>query len=279
MTEPGLVVALGGRRYRVERPFYLPSSGTVSDVTVAADGTIHVLVRRDPLVDLPGPAIVSLNADGEVLAEFGTEVADAHMLAAAAGDTLHVVDRDAHEVIEFRGGQRAGGLGTRHGPGKPFNHPTGVAVAPDGALYVCEGYAGHTVWRFGNDGRILSQWGAHGSGPGAFINAHALWVRPDGSVVVVDRENDRLQVFDHDGTLLHIWTDFVKPLDVWGDAEGRLYVSDFAPSLTLLDVDGTRLGQCRPVLNVAHGLCGAPDGTIYFAEPSPSRISRIVPLS
>lgn len=277
MTMASLIVALGSQRYRVERPFFQPSSGTVSDVSVTVDGVIHVLVRRDPMFDVPGPAIISLSADGKVLAEFGGEVADAHMMAAAK-DVLHVVDRDAHEVIAFDGGQRVGGLGTRHGPLQPFNHPTGIAVAPDGSRYVCEGYAGHTVWRFGLDGKILSQWGAHGRGPGQFINAHALWVRPDGSVVVVDRENDRLQVFDPDGGLLHIWPDFVKPLDVWGDAKGRLYVSDFAPSLTLLDVDGTRLGQCRPVLNVAHGLCGAPDGTIYFAEPSPSRISRIVPL-
>ena len=278
MTATGLIVALGSHRYRVERPFFIPTTGTVTDVSVTEEGHIHVLVRRDPLVDQPGSSIFSLSPEGDVLAEFGSEVADAHMLAAAPNGSLHVVDRDAHEVIEFRGGLRVGGLGTRNGPQEPFNHPTGIAVAPDGSLYVCEGYAGHSVWRFGTDGSILARWGAHGSGPGEFVNAHALWVRPDGSVVVVDRENDRLQVFDPDGILLHIWGGFVKPLDIWGDPEGRVYVSDLSPSLTLLDFDGIRLGQCRPVLNAAHGLCGAADGTIYFAEPSPSRISRIVPL-
>ncbi len=278
MTRPDLVVALGGRRYRVERPFFQPPSGTVSDVAVSADGAIHVLVRRDPLVDCPGPGIFSLSTQGQLLAAFGEEIADAHMIAADEEGTLHVVDRDAHVILTFRNGRRIGSLGARHRPGEPFNHPTGIAIAPDGALYACEGYAGHTVWRFGKDGQIASQWGRHGRGPGEFINAHALWVRPDGSVVVADRENDRLQVFDPNGALLHIWTGFVKPLDIWGDSEGHIYVSDFTPSLTLLDANGARLGQCRPVLNVAHGLCGAPDGSIYFAEPSPSRVSRIVPL-
>ncbi len=278
MTAASLIVALSHQRYRVERPFFLPSSGTVTDVSVTEDGLIHVLIRRDPLVDSPGPAIIRLKTDGTVLAEYGTEVADAHMFASASNEAIYVVDRDAHEVIKFCGDKRVGGLGTRYGPREPFNHPTGVAVAPNGSLYVCEGYAGHTVWHFDSDGQILSQWGSHGRGPREFVNAHALWVRPDGSVVIVDRENDRLQIFDPNGVLLHIWTGFVKPLDVWGDSKGRLYVIDLAPSLTLLDVDGTRLGQCRPVLNVAHGLCGAPDGTIYFAEPSPNRISRIVPL-
>ncbi len=279
MTRPALVVDLGGRRYRVERPFHAPGQGTVSDVAVAVDGTVHALLRRDPLVDQYGPGVITLSSDGAVLAQWGEEIADAHMLAASRDGTVYIVDRDAHEIITFRDGLRVGGLGTRNSPFGPFNHPTGVAVAPEGSIYVCEGYAGHSVYRFTPDGTEIARWGSYGTGPGEFRNAHAVWVRQDGSVVVVDRENDRLQVFDPEGELLHIWGGFVKPLDVWGDLEGCLYVSDFTPSLTMLDVDGIRVGRCRPVLNVAHGLSGAPDGTIYFAEPAPSRISRIVPLN
>jgi peptidylglycine monooxygenase len=86
-------------------------------------------------------------------------------------------------------------------------------------------------------------------------------------------------VFDRGGRLLGIWTGFHRPSDICADAEGRLYVSDAVPTLTCLAPDGTRLGRCRPVLNGAHGLIGAPDGTIYLAEGNPSRVTRLVPAS
>ena len=55
MSDHQLVVALGDRRYRVERPWGdLPSdAGRVSDVTVDSRGHVFVLLRYDPLVDAP----------------------------------------------------------------------------------------------------------------------------------------------------------------------------------------------------------------------------------
>lgn len=51
------------------------------------------------------------------------------------------------------------------------------------------------------------------------------------------------------------------------------------PALSRVTAEGAVLGRARPVLNGAHGLCGAPDGTIYFAEMNPNRVSRILPLT
>ena len=55
MSERQLIVALGARRYRVERPWGdLPRSiGRVTDVTVDMRGHLFVLMRYDPLVDAP----------------------------------------------------------------------------------------------------------------------------------------------------------------------------------------------------------------------------------
>ncbi len=96
-------------------------------------------------------------------------------------------------------------------------------------------------------------------------------------MVVVDRENDRLQVFDGAGGLIRVVTGFYRPSDIWGDAAGNLYVTDAIPTLTRLGPDLAPTGRCRPVLNGAHGLWGAPDGTLYLAEGNPSRITRLVP--
>ncbi|QIE56753.1 peptidase [Pikeienuella piscinae] len=278
--ERSLTVALGDRRYRVERPFFANEGpGAVSDVAICADGTTLALIRTDPLVGPVGPAVFELNADGGIQASWGDDlILDAHMVAAAPDGRVFVVDRDAHEIVICKDRRRVGGIGTRHGPLQPFNHPTSVAFAPDGDIYVSDGYANHRVHRFAPDGRLIGSWGEAGDGPGAFMNPHSVWVRTDGNVVVVDRENDRLQLFTPDGELLDIWTGFVKPLDVWGDAEDNLYVTDFIPSLTMLSADGVRIGRCRPVLNGAHGITGDAEGNLFLAEPSPSRISKLARL-
>ena len=72
--------------------------------------------------------------------------------------------------------------------------------------------------------------------------------------------------------------DFHKPMDIWGDAKGQLYVADQVPRLSLLAADGALIGRGRAVLNGAHGLCQAPDGTILLAEMNPRRLSRLVPV-
>lgn len=279
MTTHTLVVALGATRYRVERPWGDLPAGHVTDVAVDDRGHVFVLQRWDPLADDTSPRVVELAPDGRRLAAWGaTLIADSHMLA-TSGDRVLIVDRDAHEiVVATRSGERVSGLGTRNRPLAPFNHPTGVAVAPGGDIYVTDGYAGHRVHRFAADGRLKQSWGELGAGPGQFVNPHAVWVMRDGRVVVVDRENDRLQVFTPDGGLLSIWADFRKPLDVWGDASDSLYVTDLVPTLTRLAPDGTVTGRCRPVLNGAHGIWGDAAGPIFLAEPNPSRITRLVPL-
>ena len=129
-----------------------------------------------------------------------------------------------------------------------------------------------------NDGARIRSWGAWGRDRGEFINPHAIWVLADGRVVVVDRENDRLQVFTADGDLLDVWGGFKQPLDIWGDADGNLFVTDLVPSLTMLSCDGKLLGRCRPVLNGAHGIWGDADGNLFLAEPNPSRITRLAPV-
>ena len=50
--------------------------------------------------------------------------------------------------------------------------------------------------------------------------------RPDGTVVVADRENSRLQFFSPDGQFLEEWTDVARPCQVVVDAGGRVYVAE-----------------------------------------------------
>lgn len=279
MTPPLLRVALGDRRYRVERPWGdIRPPGKVTDVAALPDGRVAVLLRSDPFVDARSDAIALLDSEGRFLRSFGGELSDAHKIAADARGLLWVVDRDAHVVVAFDAeGREQARLGRTHEPLAPFNHPSDVAVSPDGRIVVADGYAGGHVHVFAPDLTPLASFGAVGEGPGEFLTVHGVWATGDGRILIADRENHRLQVFDHGGALLAVWRGFHRPSDIWGDAAGRLVVSDGVPTLSLLAPDGERLGRCRPVLNGAHGICGDAMGRFYLAEGSPSRITRLTP--
>jgi hypothetical protein len=280
-THQTLFVALGPQRYQVERPWGdIPSNGgKVTDLVCDARGHVFVLLRSDCYVDAKVPAVNELAPDGQRLAAWGEDIVDGHMLSIGPDGRIYVVDRDAHEVVVFnRAGRRIGGLGERHRPNAPFNHPCDVAIAPSGDIYVADGYGASRVHRFGQNGDLISTWGEPGNQPGQFSTPHGIWALADGRIAVTDRENNRLQIFSAAGDLLAVWPDFYHPMDIFQDAEQRLYVTDQVPRLSMLAPDGMLLARCRPVLNGAHGMWGDAAGNLYMAEMNPSRVTRLTPL-
>ncbi|MBY0337238.1 MAG: peptidase [Acetobacteraceae bacterium] len=281
MSRTPLTCFLLGRTWRIERPWGdLPAGpGRVSDVATDAEGRVFVLLRSDPYVDAPGPAVVVLDAAGRRLAAWGEEVADGHMLATAPDGAVWVVDRDAHEVVRFAAdGRRLGGIGTRHQAGAPFNSPCDLAFAADGRIYVADGYGASRVHRFAPSGTALEGWGRPGRRGGEFSTPHAIWVNIHGEVAVCDRENHRLQIFEASGRFLREISDLHKPMDVVSDAAGHWWVTDQVPRLSVFARDGLLLGRARAVLNGAHGLALHPDGSVLLAEMNPSRLTRLVPV-
>ncbi len=276
-----LFVALGQQRYRVERPWGdLPAgAGKVTDVVCDDRGQVFVLLRADSYVDPVQPTVIALSPDGSRVAAWGEDIADGHMLSIGPDGRIYVVDRDAHEIVVFdRQGRRVGGIGQRHQPNAPFNHPCDVAIAPSGDIYVADGYGASRVHRFNPNGDLIGTWGEPGDGPGHFTTPHGIWALADGRVAVTDRENNRVQVFSAQGDLLAIWSDFYHPMDIFQDAQGRIYVTDQIPRLSMLAPDGTLLARCRPVLNGAHGMWGDQAGNLYMAEMNPSRVTRLTPV-
>jgi DNA-binding beta-propeller fold protein YncE len=277
-TGESLVVVLGDHRYRVEHGWgTLPAGmrlGQVSQVAVDSRGRVYVFQRAEPPVLVFEPTGVFRGA----LAE--GRIADAHGIAVAPDDRILLVDRDAHQVlIVSPEGKLLGTLGERHRPrhGAPFNHPADVAVAPDGEIYVADGYGNSMVHRFAANGEHRQSWGRSGRGSGEFTTPHAVWVDRQNRVLVADRENDRVQLSDRDGRYLAEWRDFYHPMDIYEDAEGRIYVTDQIPRLSQLTPDGRLIGRCRPSFNTPHGVWGAPDGAIFIAEMNPSQVIKLTP--
>ena len=247
----------------------------ISQVAVDSEGHIHVLRRGDPpvLVFTPGGAFVRAYGEGVIF--------DSHGISIDAQDRVWVVDRDAHEVVAFdMNGKPALKLGERHQPrwAEPFNHPTRAAVAADGEIYVADGYGNARVHRFSPQGRLLASFREVGHGPGQFMTPHSVIVDRQDRVLVCDRENDRVQVFDRAGSWLMDWRGLCRPMDLLERDDGAILVSDQVPSFTAFAPDGERLGRARPSLNGSHGVALAPDGAIYLAEIDPSSVTKLDPI-
>lgn len=78
-----------------------------------------------------------------------------------------------------------------------LHEPIGVAVAPDGRLFVAD--AGNArLLAFDADGRLVNAWGRHGEGEGRFGHVRDVAWSTDG-LWVVDDLLDKLERFDADG--------------------------------------------------------------------------------
>ena len=86
--------------------------------------------------------------------------------------------------------------------------PAGLAVGPDGNLYVANAGSDEIVV-LDLDGKLLRRWGGHGSGPGEFDfqrhggndNTGGVAVDRQGFVYVTDYVNNRVQKFTEDGDI------------------------------------------------------------------------------
>jgi peptidylamidoglycolate lyase len=146
-------------------------------------------------------------------------------------------------------------------------------------------------------GKHLYEWGKKGAGEGEFSNPHGLAFIPGSTdVLVADRENSRLQLFDAKGKFKRQWTGAKgavttgRVFAVAADAEGSLFVgirrADFDTQHTgVLKLDSNwnitaSLGFGQPgdpVFNAVHDLALGRDGSIFVAETRTKRVVKLRP--
>lgn len=259
----------GNVRYEMIRPWQRASPegavGMISQLAVDSREYVFVLQRTQP-------HILVFRHDGILERTFNDpRLTTGHGIFIDRQDRLYVVSFDAHQVLVFnRDFELEFELGTFNEPqwGAPFNHPTDVAVAADGEIYVSDGYGNACVHRFSANGRHLSTWGSVGSGPGRFSTPHGIWVLADDRVAVCDRDNDRIQLFDREGRYLSEWRDLLRPMDIWSNGH-EIFVTEQAPRIARLNFDGQVLGRFRTFGVYPHGLWGDAKGNLFVAEQGP----------
>jgi uncharacterized protein (TIGR03663 family) len=141
------------------------------------------------------------------------------------------------KILNLTADQILGEFGTASGQ---FQSPHGVAVAPDGSLYIAD-TGNHRIQHMSSEGEILNTWGSltttvdQAPPEGTFNEPWGITVGPDGSVYVADTWNHRIQKFSPDGSYITSWGEFglpdvdnafYGPRDVVADPTGRVYVSD-----------------------------------------------------
>jgi DNA-binding beta-propeller fold protein YncE len=217
-----LVVGTGAYVYDVVRPWgLLPAGhtfGLISHVAVDSKDRVYFYQRKDP-------PIVVFDSEGNFLSGWGDgRLRDAHGIYIGPDDHLYVCNRDEHEVLKLTAdGRIVLTLGQRGRPAlqAPFNHPADVAVAPNGDIYVADGYGNSAVHRFSAEGRHLSSWGAPGAGRGQFTTPHGIWVDAGERVLVADRENNRVQLFSPEGDVYGEWAISTIPWTSTSTGAGR----------------------------------------------------------
>jgi streptogramin lyase len=133
--------------------------------------------------------------------------------------------------------------------------------------------------RFAAGGAYLGGFGDVGIGAGEFMTPHTVIVDRDDRLLIADRENDRVQLFDRGGRWLAEWRGLGRPMDICQREDGVILVTDQAPSVTVFAPDGRRIDRGRPSPNGVHGIAVSADGAIYLAEIAPTSVTKLKPVA
>src|SRR5262245_21083089 len=264
--------------------------GAAAAVAFDAKGHLYVLTRGMQ-------AFFEFDQNGAFVRAFGDGMfTRAHGLRIDREGNLWATDVGAHTVMKLSpSGQVLLTLGTKGQGGewneaagsRKLNQPNDIAIAANGDVFVAQGHTpGPTgdarVLKFSKDGTFIKSWGGKGSGPGQFQVAHGIAIDAKGLVWTADRENQRIQIFQQDGTFVRKikYKGLPCSLDI-----GRQYiymVNGFAGQLVKLDLNGKVLaalgkpGKGPGEFGEAHMIAVNDRDEIYVADSVNAALLKFV---
>jgi len=204
--------------------------------SVGVDGDDNIYV-----VDLTG-RVQKFSPDGEFLLGWQmpeTDKGKAKGMCTGLDGNLILIEPHYTRVNHFsRTGELLHQWGENGAKVGQLVFPRGIAVAPDGAIWISEYSFAERIQKFSPGGtNVIFSIGEPGSGPGQFNRVEGLAVDANGRIYAADSCNHRIQIFSADGEFIREYGragnqpgEMSYPYDIRIDAAGRQYVCEFGNS-------------------------------------------------
>jgi sugar lactone lactonase YvrE len=284
LASPSGVAAQSGKAFVVDPAWARLQQGTTwggntTWITADGKGNVVVLVRTAPYFRM-------FTRDGAFVKAFGDQTLSfesAHSVTIDDKGFLWVTDSAAHVVYKLSpDGRVLMTLGKKGVAGDNtsrdlFNQPNHVAVTPGGDIYVSDGYVNARVVHFSSTGqfiRIIG--GVKGSQPGQLQLPHGVALDSRGRILINDSDNQRVSVFDKDGTFVEMWP-FPSRGGIAVAADDTVYVSDVNAGIVNIVKNGTPIDSVAA--DRAHGMGIDTDGSIYVSGASRMTVMKITRAS
>ena len=264
--------------------------GATASVAFDKDGHLWVLSRGEQ-------AFFEFNADGTYIQSFGDKIfTRSHGLRIDRQGNLWATDVGGHIVVKMtRDGKTLLTIGTKGEAGEwneatgshKLNQPNDIAIADNGDIFVAQGHTpgpmgDPRVLKFDKDGKFIKSWGGKGSGPGQFQVAHGAAIDPKGLLWIADRENQRIQVFDQNGTFVREMKYKGLPCSFDIGRQFVYMVNGFAGQVLKLDLNGKVLaamgkpGKGPGEFGEAHMIAVNAKDEIYVADSVNAALVKFV---
>jgi DNA-binding beta-propeller fold protein YncE len=210
-------------------------TGQLGGVCMGEQDHVYVVNRRnitdeEKETSINAPSIIKFDLAGNVVGSWGDQTTvpgsihgcfvdkDKNIFVAGNADAM-VQKYDPAGKLLLQIGQRGkfdSVDGTRRGAGnntsrEQLHTPSAIVTDPaNGEIYISDGYGNRRVVVFDKDGKFLRQWGrqatdeeTQAAAPGVFAQVvHCIAMSNAGLIYACDRQGNRIQVFQKDGTFV-----------------------------------------------------------------------------
>src|SRR6266705_3050269 len=216
-------------------PFPNATGAARDTVSVAADGKGSILVLRRS-----NPPVLIYNREGKLVNSWGTGLfVDTHNIDVDRFGFVWIGDRNGQVVYKFtKDGKQVMTIGTKGVKGDDtsqyaFNRASDVYVAPNGDVYIADGYVNHRVVQYTKDGKFIRIIGGiKGDEPGKFDEVHGVQMDSKGRLIIMDHHSNgaRIQIFAANGKFIAEWPHANLGLMMGSgltiDANDTIYIGD-----------------------------------------------------
>ena len=213
LTQNDMILGHNQKRYRINTKW------SQADVSKNPVNDCHEMVQDQKgrillLTNETRNNVLIYDKNGKLLDAWGTEYPGAHGLTLFnenGADVLFICDNARHQVIKTTIDGRV--LMTLDYPKetglyeKPEEYiPTETTIAPNGDIYVADGYGKDFIIQYDAQGRYIRHFGGRGEGPEHLLNAHGVCVdtrdQANPCLIVCSRQQNAFKRYDFEGKYL-----------------------------------------------------------------------------